>query len=103
MNSTYTTTGLQQIAIGSVETFQLSADLNGVPWILDGGTVTLTLADPTGAQTTIAATIQGGGAIATWTVAGPVGSWARSWTVIDSIGRKQVSLAIGFAVVSSPS
>jgi hypothetical protein len=102
MNTRLVTTGLVPLIIGSQETFQLKPLLNGLPWDLTGGTVTLILLDPTGAQTTISGTIAGRGATAPWTVTGPVGNWTRCWHVSDGSGLVQYSQPLVFTVSSSP-
>jgi len=102
MNEAATTTGLIPLTIGSMETFQLQAYKNRLPWDLTGGSAQLLLADPTGSLTTINATIVGQGAQANWTVGGLSGTWARAWKVTDSSGIVQISRPIAFAVISSP-
>lgn len=102
MNTQITTTGLVPLCLGSQETFELRPILGGLPWLLQGGTVTLSLADPQGNVTVIAATVGAYNALAPWTVAGLVGGWTRAWTVTDSTGLKQVSRPIAFDVLSSP-
>ncbi len=101
MNIKQVTTGLVPLAIGSDEVFQLQGILDALPWDLTGGTVSVVLSDPTGALTTIAATILGRGAQASWTVVAPVGRWSRTWQIEDSTGLHQVSLPIPFDVVSA--
>ncbi len=102
MNTALVTTGLTPLVIGSVERFQLQAYLNALPWLLDGGTVLLTISDPFGVQTIIVASIIGNGAQATWTVVGPAGNFTRAWTVTDANGVKQKSRPIVFSVTASP-
>ena len=102
MNTGVVTTGLVPLTIGSVETFQLVVDLNGLPHSLSAGTASLTFSDPNGNQTTYGATIPGDDALVTYTIIGPPGSWKRAWTWTDSVGVHQVSQSIPFAVVSSP-
>jgi hypothetical protein len=103
MNDSLATTGLIPLCIGSVETFQEQPWLDGLPWNLAGGTVSLKLADPVGNTYTIPATVSGYTATATWTVIGPVGNWARAWQNQDASGIIQVSRPICFSVISSPS
>lgn len=106
MNTSLVTTGLVPLTIGSTETFGLQPTLDGVPWSMQGGTVTLILSDPNSVQTTIPAVIQPGPdgfytARAPWTVAGTVGQWTRAWKIIVG-SLVQVSRALPFAVTSSP-
>ena len=115
MNLGTTTTGLVPLTIGSIEEFQLDPWLNALPWNLAGGTVQLLLTDPNGTKYTVNASIVTGGygATATWTVIGPAtvddngvrlaNPWRRAWSVVDALGRTQISRAIAFEVVNSPS
>jgi hypothetical protein len=102
VNLNVVTTGLVPLVIGSIETFVHSVVLNGIPDSLAGGTATLTLQDPAGNQTILAASIVGSVAQATWTVTAPVGNWTRAWTWTDANGVHQVSRPIPFSVVTSP-
>lgn len=101
MNLAATSTQQTPLTIGSVETFQTRAELGYVPWDLTGGSATLKLTDPTGAGTTISATITAGNAVANWTVIGPAGQWTRAWVLQDAVGVHQVSLPIAFQVVAA--
>ncbi len=103
MNTALVTTGILPLTIGSTETFEVQAALNGLPWDLTAGTASLILSDPTGAKTTISATISGSTARAPWTVVTPIGTWVRAWSVTDASGVKQVSRPIVFTVIDSPS
>ncbi len=102
MNTSLVTTGLSPLTIGSVEVFELSSELNCLPWDLAGGTVTLTIRDPLGNQTIYPATISGFQATVTWQVVLPEGTWTRSWKVIDASGITQVSQPLVFTVTASP-
>jgi len=103
MQTGATTTGLRDFAIGSVEKFVLSVDLNGLPNSLAGGSATITFADPAAnLYGPFAASIVGDDAQYTFMIIGPSGGWARSWTFTDANGVHQVSLPIPFDVVSSP-
>jgi hypothetical protein len=102
MNTAQVTTGLIPLTIGSTQTFQCDPLLNGLPWDLSNGSALLILADPSGNETIITATVIGVGATASWTVVGPAGTWVRAWQLTDSTGLIQVSQPIPFAVVSSP-
>jgi hypothetical protein len=102
MNTSLVTTGLIPLCVGSQELFQLQATLDGLPWSLVGGSVTLNLKDPTGSVTAITATISGGTVTAGWTVTSVTGTWTRSWTAVDSTGLTQVSRPLQFVVISSP-
>ncbi len=101
MNLRLVTTGLVPLTIGSDEVFQLQGILDQLPWDLTAGTVDLVLSDPTGALTTISATITGRGAQAAWTVAAPAGRWLRTWHIQDASGLTQVAQAIPFDVVAA--
>jgi hypothetical protein len=105
MNTGVVSTGLVPLTIGSVEKFQDKPLLNELPWDLTGGSASLILSNPAGAQTTIAATIVPGGygATANWTVIAPAGNWLRAWSLTDASGRHQVTLPIPFVVIASPS
>jgi hypothetical protein len=95
---------LVPLTIGSIDTFELSASLDGVPWNLAGGTVSVLLSDPNGNPTNFSASISADGykATALWNVFGPAGSWLRAWKVIDVNGVTQYSQPIPFSVISSP-
>ena len=103
MNNALVTTGLLPLTIGSTETFQEQPFLDGVPWNLAGGIVSLLLTDPNGVKYTIPATVSGYTATANWTVIGPTGNWVRAWQNQDASGIIQISRPIIFSVVSSPS
>ncbi len=96
------TTGLVPLAIGSVETFQLSARLNGLPWNLTGGSATVSFLGPNGETSSHAATVNRTGATLSYTVVGGEGTWSMCWLVEDASGRIQKSLPILFAVTASP-
>jgi len=102
VNTSLVTTGLVPLVISSVETFQLSSFLNGLPWDLTGGSVTIYFLDPAGVATNFPATIVGPGATYNWMVISPPGTWTRAWLVIDALGRKQKSRPIVFTVTQSP-
>jgi hypothetical protein len=97
------TTGLVPLCVGSAEAFVLKARLDGVPWDLTGGSASLLLTDPAAGSHTVAATITGGVARASWTVQDPTGTWLRAWDVTDASSRRQVSRPIAFVVQDSPS
>ncbi len=110
-NTTLVTTGLFPLCVGSVETFCLSATLNLLPWNLQGGTVSVIVADPSGNKTTYAAVYgvppaapvgYGSCWYLQYTVADPPGDWRRSWVITDVLGVHQVSQAVPFTVVDSP-
>ena len=102
MNVQVVTTGLVPLTVNSVDRFELSGFLNGIPWVLTGGTVNLLLVDSLGGTYTFPATIAGGTASYTWTVTTPVGLWYRAWDVTDQNGLRQVTRPIPFDVVTSP-
>jgi hypothetical protein len=100
MNNVLDTTGQIPLAIGSVELFQVQPWLLGLPWAVTSGSLKLT--DPNGMTTTFTLSVVGGTYTAgPWTVAGPAGQWARTWTLSDASGAHQVSLQIPFQVVQS--
>ena len=97
----------QTYTIGSTEIFQLRAYKNGLLWDLTGGTVLFKIAKPDQTIIVISAfTIYNGGAMAGWTVIGPVSSltsqWFCCWDVTDMNGVRQVSMPIKINVESSP-
>jgi hypothetical protein len=103
MNTSLVTTGLFPLTIGSVETFIMQGFLDGLPWQeIQGGTVSLIVADPAGNQTTYAAAISGSTAKVNYAIAAPVGNWTRCWSIVDSLGRVQRSRPIVFTVMASP-
>lgn len=101
MNISSTTTAPVALAIGSNETFETRASLNGEPWSLAGGSALLKLTDPTGGSSSITGSIVGQNAVASWTVVAPVGAWTRAWVLTDATGLQQVSLPISFDVVAA--
>lgn len=103
MNTFLVTTGIQPLCIGSIETFQTSAFLSGLPWDITGGSATLHFTDPAGGTLSLPANITGGGAQVQWTVIAPEGDWVRAWDLQDALGRRQVSQPIAFRVIPSPS
>lgn len=99
MNTTLVTTGLVPLCVGSIETFQAVATLNGLPWDLTGGSGTLTITNPLGVTTVLPVTIVGTTVQASWTVVVPAGDWRRVWALTDALGRHQVSFPIAFTVI----
>src|SRR6516162_1772381 len=99
-NTTYTTTGLTPLTIGSTELINFSAFLGSLFWDLTGGSATLLLADPQGTAYSVTGTIAGGGGFANWAVVGPAGNWTRAWKLVDASGVIQYSRPIAFAVIS---
>jgi hypothetical protein len=103
MNTSFSTTGLFPLVIGSSEVFICDAFANQLPWsAIAGGTVNLLLSDPNGVQYTVPATIVGATPSANWTIIGPVGQWGRGWSITDSNGVTQVSATEAFEVQTSP-
>jgi hypothetical protein len=113
MNVANTTTGLVPFCVGSVEFFQVKPFLNGVPWFLGGGIVSVSMTDYLGNNVSLTASISLDGYTATtqsWTVVGSASAgntqgpwtWTRAWTIQDAQGRKQVCRPIVFAVINSP-
>ncbi len=102
MQTALITTGLIPLTVGSTQLFEAAPFLDGLPWDLSGGSASLILADPTGALTTIPATIIGFGCTAAWTVAAPIGTWVRAWRLTSADGITQYSEPITFGVISSP-
>lgn len=98
-----TSTGQTPYAAGSVQRFQASPWLNGLYWDVSGGSVTLTIKDPTGTTYgPFAATVSGGQVYYDFVVLPPAGEWVRTWTLVDALGRKQVSNDIAFRVAVTP-
>lgn len=105
MNTYFGTNQNVPLTIGSLETFQETALLNGAAWNLVGGTATLTLEDPNGSKTILTASIPGSPinfATVNWTVTGPAGIWSRAWTFLDINGVKQTTTVLRFTVIASP-
>lgn len=114
MNTTVQTTGTVVLTSGSTETFLTGNDslsgtsnlfLNGQPWNLSGGSVSLVFIDPSNNRSSVSATISPDGftATATWVVpSSPLGPWARCWVITPATGSPQVSRSIRFNVVNPP-
>lgn len=103
MNNALVTTNLTPLTIGSIETFELDPTLDGLPWNMAGGVVTLLMTDPLGFGYTLPATVSGYMATVNWVVIGPAGTWLRAWKVQDASGIIQYSQPIIFEIIPSPS
>lgn len=100
--------------IGSVEEIVFDGWLNGLPWNVAGGSVTLYVVDPNGNQTSYAMAIDAEGYAAryNYTVVGPASisvagdlllpPWRLAFLAVDANGVTQKSRPVAFNVLSSP-
>jgi hypothetical protein len=96
-----TTQNATGLFVGATEVFGAIGILkDGVPWLLTGGSATLTLTSPSGSITTLNATISSNSVTVGWTVPNAPGRWFREWTFSDSVSFVQLTGMCQFTVAN---